>query len=277
MPRAGLEQAFTTLADDLKVIAGDRPLLFLMNPGNWGDALIREGTEQFLQQHGFRYARAKAMDLRKGRISLADAKALTGHPEPVMLFNGCGIYYSAYNWIPALAQMSHQFESAVFLPATYPEPLAKAGFAENAVFYARDRFESLHNMPNARFCHDMALFLRPDAPAPRRDTGYFLRKDKEMPPQVQIPRGNQDISRKGRTPSPIDGFVARIGQYRHVVTNRLHVGICAALLGRQVTLLPNNYFKIRAIYQSSLQPYFPNVTFCEDYAQMPQPAARRWW
>jgi len=52
----------------------------------------------------------------------------------------------------------------------------------------------------------------------------------------------------------------RLDAARLVETNRLHVGIGAALLGKQVVLHDNSYGKIRAIYEASLQDW-PNVSF----------------
>jgi exopolysaccharide biosynthesis predicted pyruvyltransferase EpsI len=37
-----------------------------------------------------------------------------------------------------------------------------------------------------------------------------------------------------------------------IVTNRLHIGIAGALLGKRVKLYDNSYGKIRDVYQSSL-------------------------
>jgi exopolysaccharide biosynthesis predicted pyruvyltransferase EpsI len=53
-------------------------------------------------------------------------------------------------------------------------------------------------------------------------------------------------------------FVARdlldtIGRAEIIVTNRLHVGIAGALLGKRVQLYDNSYGKIRDVYQSSLK------------------------
>ena len=47
-----------------------------------------------------------------------------------------------------------------------------------------------------------------------------------------------------------------------VETNRLHVGIGAALLGKQVILHDNSYGKLRAIYDASLEDW-PNVSFAD--------------
>jgi exopolysaccharide biosynthesis predicted pyruvyltransferase EpsI len=53
-------------------------------------------------------------------------------------------------------------------------------------------------------------------------------------------------------------FVARdlldtIGRADIIVTNRLHIGIAGALLGKHVQLYDNSYGKIRDVYQSSLK------------------------
>lgn len=52
-------------------------------------------------------------------------------------------------------------------------------------------------------------------------------------------------------------FVSRC---RAIVTDRLHVGIAAALLGVPCTLLPNSYDKNQSVYEQSLR-YFPWVRF----------------
>jgi exopolysaccharide biosynthesis predicted pyruvyltransferase EpsI len=53
-------------------------------------------------------------------------------------------------------------------------------------------------------------------------------------------------------------FVARdlldtIGRADVIVTNRLHIGIAGALLGKRVQLYDNSYGKIRDVYESSLK------------------------
>ena len=55
-------------------------------------------------------------------------------------------------------------------------------------------------------------------------------------------------------------FVAKdlldvIGQAEVIFTNRLHVGIAGALLGKRVRLYDNSYGKIRDVYHSSLKNY----------------------
>jgi exopolysaccharide biosynthesis predicted pyruvyltransferase EpsI len=55
-------------------------------------------------------------------------------------------------------------------------------------------------------------------------------------------------------------FLKVLLQARRVYTNRLHVGIGAALLGKQVQLSDNSYGKIRAVFEASLSK-FNNIGF----------------
>ena len=57
-------------------------------------------------------------------------------------------------------------------------------------------------------------------------------------------------------------LLAVLDTARRVETNRLHVGIGAALLGKEVILHDNSYGKIRAIYDASLRDW-PNVRFSD--------------
>ena len=57
---------------------------------------------------------------------------------------------------------------------------------------------------------------------------------------------------------------------REVVTNRLHAGVAAALVGRRVTYTDNSYGKIRAVYNSSLKG-IDRISF----ASTPAPQATR--
>jgi len=54
-----------------------------------------------------------------------------------------------------------------------------------------------------------------------------------------------------------------IDTFEEVHTNRLHVTIGAALLGKRVKMWPNSYGKNRAIYEFSLRERFPNIEWVE--------------
>lgn len=55
-------------------------------------------------------------------------------------------------------------------------------------------------------------------------------------------------------------FVRLIETSKRVYTDRLHVAILAAILGKETVLYPNSYYKNRGVYEYSLSNY-PNVKF----------------
>jgi exopolysaccharide biosynthesis predicted pyruvyltransferase EpsI len=52
-----------------------------------------------------------------------------------------------------------------------------------------------------------------------------------------------------------------INSYEEIRTNRLHVAIAGALLGKEVKLYSNSYYKCEAVYEFSIKGQFPNVTW----------------
>lgn len=257
--------AFDDLADRLRAIAGDRNFVFVVNPGNWGDSLIRAGAEAFLQHYGLRYTAVSLRRLRLAKVSMPKLRELTDCDDPVMLFNGNGAMNTIYGRMPMIAGITEKFSTNIFLPATFATPPGEFGFAPNCHFFVRDRGHSHICVPDAPFCHDMAFFLEPTVPPPGKGTGFMFRSDSEAPADQTIPRGNVDLSIQGRVDTPIGKFMDSIAKFETIHTNRLHVGIGAALLGRRVHIYANGYFKNQSIFESSLATNFPNASFAERY------------
>ena len=63
------------------------------------------------------------------------------------------------------------------------------------------------------------------------------------------PKDNEDIS---LTIPDIDRWLRKIARYRDIITDRAHVMIAAAMLGRKVIPNSNNYHKVIAIWEHSL-------------------------
>lgn len=88
---------------------------------------------------------------------------------------------------------------------------------------------------------------------------------------IPIPKDNLDISdlfelsscQVNLTLLATQNFLTYINQFDVINTNRLHVAIGATLLGKQVNLYGNNYFKIKAIYEYSILNKFSNVKWME--------------
>ncbi len=93
-----------------------------------------------------------------------------------------------------------------------------------------------------------------------------FRTDKERS-NINIPKDNIDLSKKFQygTSNEKMAFYASyrllnmINQYDEISTNRLHVAIAGALLGKSVKFYSNSYYKCKAVYEYSIKDKFSNV------------------
>ena len=111
--------------------------------------------------------------------------------------------------------------------------------------------------------------------APGKDVGVFLRNDCEKKPGVICPQGDIDLSAMGggsvKSSREHIAFSAMlmlsvVDSVQTVITDRLHVGIAAALLGKEVYLLDNSYRKLSEVYKRSLQS-LSNVHMCRTWPE----------
>lgn len=120
--------------------------------------------------------------------------------------------------------------------------------------------------------HDLA-FTIDYTPWKKQGTGTLrcFRLDKESATNHRPP-DNRDLSldaveafTPGNCTAVADRFIRTIAEYAEVETDRLHVGIVAALLGKTVRLYTGIDHKIREVYEFSLAG-FPNVELLESSA-----------
>lgn len=127
---------------------------------------------------------------------------------------------------------------------------------------------SLRVLPGLLFGTAMRSLM---AVVPQGNTLHVMRTD-EGPTGVALSPTNTDISAwfdMWCAPREVADYVAGVmlavlDRFETVVTNRLHVAIGAALLGKTVHMHANNFFKNRAVYEYSLRDRFPNVVWVED-------------
>ncbi|MGB0415322.1 MAG: polysaccharide pyruvyl transferase family protein [Coraliomargarita sp.] len=96
----------------------------------------------------------------------------------------------------------------------------------------------------------------------------FLRTDKEA---LTIPsEKNLDLSemlsalqrRREQRLRIADTFLHYVDRAERVVTDRLHVAIAGAILGKPTELYSGSYYKNEAVYAHSIAEQFPHVSFC---------------
>ena len=257
---------------------------FIPNAGNMGDMLIDAATLLFFDEHKLDYERF-------------DGK----HAGNTVVYGGGGTWTPDYeeswqNFLPLFAAA----EKVVILPSSfYNCPRFLAALDERFTVFCRERrsFDYLReNSGGAKIIldHDMAfrinksLFEQPFllCPETRRivinlsrhcpaaqnaqnKTGLFLRGDCES---ACGRSGGIDLSDFGyggnSSTNEYMYAVARImlsfvDCHESVVTDRLHVGIAGALMGKEVYLLDNSYKKLSGVFHNSMGAY-PRVHLVDD-------------
>jgi Polysaccharide pyruvyl transferase len=265
-----LRRPFGELAEALRQAATGREVVFLQNWGNYGDSLIRYGTMRFFEDIGLKYREYDMME--RGHRYIAFAEGLFDRLRRRCLF----VYSGSGAWVDAcklgLDNVQRQFRASkniFILPTTFQH----FGLPPDIPVFVRDRFESWEVVPHAKFCHDMAFYLALVAPerllanrvTPSRKLGLAFRTDNEARDHhFAALVGNTDFSALGNHKSDSRVFLRIIDQFSVIATDRLHVAIAAILLGKRVFLAEGSYFKIRAIFNSSVMGIFDNCELVKD-------------
>lgn len=95
---------------------------------------------------------------------------------------------------------------------------------------------------------------------------FLFRTDIEST-DVELPEGNIDaslafafgVSTEIKARFTVLHLLRFLSKQSVIRTNRLHIAIASAILGKEVHLYANNYFKCRAVYEYSLRDRFENV------------------
>jgi hypothetical protein len=227
----------------LDAIGEPSDLTFVRGFGNVGDLLIHAGIRQLLSGRDYR------------EVSILDLGDACGHTA---IFPGAGGFCHAHHKIPAyLAELESRFVHVIVLPSSFDVSVDSVRAylkGTRALIFAREResYRQLHNVCSADLAPDCAFFFKFD-PYRRHGRGILTacRTDRESTLQ-SLPINNVDISQTCET---LDEFLWTIGRHELVRTDRTHIMIAAAMLGKRVEYWPSNYHKLRAIAEFSLASY----------------------
>lgn len=231
----------------LGAIAGAKDLTFVRIWGNVGDQLIYAGARQLLAR------------TRYTEISLRDIEQAHGHTA--VLSGGGGWCQSFQGTLPkALPILEERFDRVVIWPSSFEtsaDAVRDALVRTKALVFARERtsFEHIRHLCRADLAHDSAFFFdfRPYRQR-RQPSGGLLqayRTDHEAQ-GLPIPEGNNDIS---MTCESLDEWLWTIARHGAVETDRAHVMLAAAMLGKRVDYRASNYHKVPGIAEFALRGY----------------------
>jgi hypothetical protein len=245
--------AYVPLREQLAEIGRTHRLVYVRNPGNWGDALVHAGAEQLLKRVG-----AESLVLDEAQVAGVDGRTAA------LVVAGAGSWSSSDRSARDLVErLGPRFARTVVLPTTYalgPAALDPA----RVTYFRRDHLISPGFVVDAPFAPDLAFHVRLTAqlPHPRTEVRSYGRPARGPAPTWHRP-GHLDPSVEGTSASPLAPFLAIVGRSTHVRTDRLHVAIAAALLGRDTELHGRRGDKADAVFRATLHEY-PGASFVAD-------------
>jgi hypothetical protein len=216
-------------------------LTLVRGVGNRGDELIWAGTRQLFAERIYR------------ETDLEGLPAASGH---TVVLAGGGAFSRAYHEIMprALAVAELRFERVLVLPSSFDpsEDVVRDALARSsATVFAREEesYRRIAPLCDARLALDCAFFF--DYSAYRSDgrgTLDAFRTDREASGRP-LPPGNDDISVTAPT---LEAWLETIAAHEAIRTDRAHVMIAAALLGKRVEFAPAADHKLEAIADYAL-------------------------
>jgi exopolysaccharide biosynthesis predicted pyruvyltransferase EpsI len=252
MTSPDLEQFELGRAKLLTAIGEPQDLTFIRTPGNVGDQLIHAGARQLLSP------------LRYREVCISEVHGLEG--DVALLGGGgawCGVYQSLPGYLPRIEE---RFARVIVLPSTFDtkvDRIREILSHTRATVFAREKvsYSMIRDLCAAEIAHDCAFYFdfRPYRQKGRGVLTAF-RTDQESAFRA-VPSGNQDIS---ATCGSLEKWLGIISNHELVRTDRAHVTIAGAMLGKRVEYLASNYFKVPAIVDYSLRG-FPVTRLPEDW------------
>ncbi len=230
----------------------------LPNAGNCGDGLIHLGFQTLC---------------RKYLIQTTELLFPLPADGRVLLILGCGNLCKNFDYlVPPIREYLHRFQRVYVMPCSMdPEAPRVAGllqeFRENVTIFCRELYSAqciapfVKNGAAISVDHDLALHLD-YSPWKQQGKGCLkaFRTDHEGL-GYELPPDNFDVSLLGGS---ADGeiLLRTVSKFQEVHTDRAHVAITAAMLGKETHIYPNNYHKVRGIAEMSLLS-MPHVQFHE--------------
>lgn len=243
-------KGYGSLREVIEENSQGRAFDYYPSPGNWGDALINEGTSLFFSEHRFRYHSRRRTELPENPPKKTISRlAIVGGGG-----GWCRNWSSTASFVDSVSSV---YQNVVLLPTTFDSKVRDLDLP-NVTYFSRD---TAVQGEQVIFCHDMAFYR--EYPEPSTSVLDYpllaFRRDKERHPDSATVDRNFDLSLLGDSWTPTSGMIDILSRFQAVYTDRLHLGIASAMLGLKVYFLDGNYPKNRRLFECSLRPFLANI------------------
>jgi len=242
----------TSRATLLGALRTGAPFTYFRTFGNIGDRLINAGTRRLIADLDYVEADLRRAPEYRGEFAVV---------------GGGGGWCEAWHAMPDLIRpVEKRFAHVVVLPSSFDvaEPCIRDWVRRTkAQVFAREpvslamlrRYRDAELALDGAFFYDYAPYLRPG-----RGTLHAFRTDREK--RIEgLPPDNVDL---GVESADLDHYLHTIARCAAVRTDRAHVMIAAAMLGKRVWATNSSYHKVRAIAEYALGSL--DVTYEESFA-----------
>lgn len=293
-----ITEGWTALTDELRSLtAYGRPLRYVPNAGNAGDALIAAGTWQLFDDLAL-----APTTWRTSQLGLSDVALYAGGGNLVSEYQDCAMFLERCLQVgvrravvlpqsvrghEALLRRLDQRFTIVCRESESLERVRASGTGAKIlsapdlalrldVKRLNERCQDLG--VRAQFAQELLIHRRLPAYLKWRSRLHSLAREQRSTLRIIRADAEAVAGVEGDARWDVSGlywsefflrnevdFVARdllqlVQGAREVITNRLHAGVAAALVGRRVVYTDNSYGKIRAVYNSSLK-HLPAISF----------------
>ncbi|MFP6737908.1 MAG: polysaccharide pyruvyl transferase family protein [Planctomycetota bacterium] len=229
----------------------------LICPGNAGDGLIHAAGRQLFKSHDIKIREFVYPVEAGGETLFIYGNGNFGCAYGVRVSH-CLHYYDKYKKVIILpSTFDPDFEAGINLLANLPPHVivfCREKTSYKTALACTNATESIHLDHDLAFSFDFRPWRQ------RKGSGILscFRTDSESAlGKPTIP--SIDVSRYGGR-NDAWPLLYTISHFREVHTDRTHVGIAAAMLGKKTFLYDNSYHKNRSIYEHSMQE-LENVTY----------------
>jgi len=228
---------------------------FFRFPGNYGDSLIWHGTKKLLS----------LLNISERYVNISSPKY-----NNVLFIDGGGNFVDYYSDVREfLIKKPALYSEIVILPHTiFGEKQIKVlnNISSNLTIFCREKvsakfLEDKLTHGKVYLWYDCAFYNEFSPVSSGEGILNVFRLDKESILRA-LPESNSDLSYNGYATKPLNELINLLQKYEQVNTDRLHIAIGAMLLGKQVRLFPNSYYKNKAVFDYSLER-FSNISFIE--------------
>tara|TARA_B100001564_G_C20642767_1_gene672977 strand:+ start:326 stop:1135 length:810 start_codon:yes stop_codon:yes gene_type:complete len=252
----------------------NQKLVYIPNPGNAGDSIIVYGTLAVFNKIGLEW-------------EIGDINKI--YNNKLLLYGGGGNLVGIYPQCKNFINKNKSNNKIILLPHTIKSvDELIINLNDNIILICREKlsydyvYKIIKNKNNLYLSKDMAFYITKDFLDKFKNihssgSCNSFRLDSEKT-NIIIPKDNNDLSATLRHTIPyantglnttnIDimtkvtyAFFDYLSKYDVINTNRLHIAIAGCLLGKQVNLYANSYWKNKAIYEYSLKELYPQCRF----------------